>query len=446
MDRLDSTHFVSFSPTTSPFPGRQHQPSSSTSADDPLTFGIGSRSSSSSGVNYAEEYRVIDAFSTNRRPGEPSTRGSSDDETEWIDVGVDERSVRAPPYRGVFQLFDFEILRVVFIALDALLLVHRITNVYVGVRLVSLRFADGRVVDDEEDDQLPVDVDGGDGVQRPTMNSNHRGGGSSRAASSPHRRQQQGDAVDAAERSRLQMATLKYTVADDGGDDNSEYLRPVDARNSSSTLTRSGAPVSAATADYCGCRQFDGPTPPVPPPAFTTSFIPKYGARRDNAIDCFDANTTSASSTTTTTTAPVTVADNDGESDNVLRTVIARMLQSGAVPKAIVAVVLTLLFYIVARSAVVVLDAGLLTAVASASLGIHGDAAQIVDTVEVRVNETNRCVEDEARQLNELAAIVYGGQMRVELLNLQALVEFFNAGMSRRCASLMLSGVPHAFF
>lgn len=425
MDRLDSTHFVSYLPPTSAFPGRQRHLSSSTSADEQLTFGMNSRSSSSSssGGNYAEEYRVIDALSTFRRPGDSPVRGGSDEEGAWID-GSEHHFRVSPSHRGILQLVDFDILRVIFIALDALLLVHRITNVYVGVRLVSLRFTGGAMVDDE-DDPLPVDADSGDGFQRPTMNSNHRGDG--RSVSSPPRRQHQGDAVDAAERSRLQT-TLKYTATDG---DNSDYLHPVDARNSS-TLTRSNASAAAVPSttatDYCGCRQFDGPAPPAPPPAFTTSFVPKYGTRRDNGVDCFDANTT-MTSTTTTTTAAIT-ADDYGESDDVVRTVIARMLQSGAVPKAIVAVVLTLLFYIVAKSAVVILDAGLLTAVASASLGIHGGESQIVDAVEVRVNETNRCIEDEARQLNELAAVVYGNQMRVELLNLQALVEFFNAGMS----------------
>ena len=422
MDRLDSTHFMSYPLPPSTFPGKlQASSTSSASSDDQLSFGVGSRRPSSGG-NYAEEYRVIDAASASRRPDSLSTPGIGDNDDVWIDA--DNK------YWSVFQMVDFETLRIIFIALDALLLVHRITNVYVGVRLVSRRFGDGsgggELIVDDQDDQLPVDVVSGNGNRRTTAaNSNHRCGVDG-TASIPLRRQQRSDVMDGADRARLQPMMLKYadgsTVVADAVDA-ADYLRPLEMR-APSTLTRqaSGA-APVATGDYCPYRQYDGLPPTVPPPAFSTTFNAKYGIRRDNTADYFDTNTM-----TTSTTTDATTVHTDYDFCDVIKTVVAQMLQSGAVPKAIVAVVLTLVFYVVARSVVVVLDAGLLTAATSASMGLRS-SLRVVDAVEVRVNETNRCIDDEARQLNEMAAAIYGSQLRVELVNLQALVEFFNAGM-----------------
>ena len=45
------------------------------------------------------------------------------------------------------------------------------------------------------------------------------------------------------------------------------------------------------------------------------------------------------------------------------------------------------------------------------------------------MNQTNRYISDDARYLNDIARTVYGEQMRAELVSLQALIDFFNAGM-----------------
>ena len=110
-----------------------------------------------------------------------------------------------------------------------------------------------------------------------------------------------------------------------------------------------------------------------------------------------------------------------------------------AVRQAVIAIALALVLYVGSRSLVEVLDAGLLTRVDA--LRVYVDAVQVrvnqtnryvvyVDAVQVRVNQTNRYVVDDARYLNDVARAVYGDQMRSELLNLQALIDFFNAGIA----------------
>jgi len=86
----------------------------------------------------------------------------------------------------------------------------------------------------------------------------------------------------------------------------------------------------------------------------------------------------------------------------------------------VIAIALALVLYVGSRLLVEALDAGLVTRV---------DALRVyVDSVEVRVNQTNRYIADDAGYLNDVARAVYGDQMRSELLNLQALIDFFNAG------------------
>jgi len=95
-------------------------------------------------------------------------------------------------------------------------------------------------------------------------------------------------------------------------------------------------------------------------------------------------------------------------------------LRGVCIVKAVIAVALALVLYVGSRSLVEALDAGLLTRV---------DVLRVyVDAVGIRVNQTNRYISDDAVYLNDIARAVYGDQMRSELLNLQALVDFFNAG------------------
>jgi len=91
------------------------------------------------------------------------------------------------------------------------------------------------------------------------------------------------------------------------------------------------------------------------------------------------------------------------------------------ISKAVIAVALALVLYVGSRSLLEALDAGLLTRV---------DVLRVyVDAVGVRVNQTNRYISDDAVYLNDVVRAVYSDQMRSELLNLQSLVDFFNAGI-----------------
>jgi len=88
--------------------------------------------------------------------------------------------------------------------------------------------------------------------------------------------------------------------------------------------------------------------------------------------------------------------------------------------KAVIAIALALVLYVGSRSLLDVLDSGLVTRV---------DILRVyVDSVGVRVNQTNNYISDDAGYLNDVARSVYDDQMQSELLNLQALVDFFNAG------------------
>ena len=94
-----------------------------------------------------------------------------------------------------------------------------------------------------------------------------------------------------------------------------------------------------------------------------------------------------------------------------------------------IAIALALVLYVGSRSLVEALDAGLLTRV---------DVLRVyVDAVGVRVNQTNGYISDDAVYLNDVVRSVYGDQMRSELLNLQALVDFFNAGRLYRLVSTL---------
>jgi len=107
---------------------------------------------------------------------------------------------------------------------------------------------------------------------------------------------------------------------------------------------------------------------------------------------------------------------------------LAGAAAAAAVVQAVMAIALAVVLYVGCRSLVEALDAGLLARV---------DALRVyADTVQVRVNQTNRHIADDAAHLNQLARAVYGDQMRSELLNLQALVDFFNAGTLPRVGKI----------
>lgn len=340
-----------------------------------------------------------------------------------------------------------------------MLLVHRITNAYAGGQLVSRRV--GGYVDEDADAVLHRGEDGasrrtdGGGSQSSTLTStvrhfqpNHNHDPVAFRQSQQPRRELKAKSA-ASSRPDVPDGRCYSTTC-------SDYLQPLDQRvnaNSSySTLPKSlvvtSLPSPQPDVDYCACGQQqqqmhatngdDDDEYPLPPPPICATGGRKFDGRHDQMTNM--ASGGSASEPSDMEFYEVDAAEFPGidrQPSDIVRTVVARMLQSGAVPKAIVAIVLTLVFYVVARSTVVVLDAGLLTAVASASLGAGGDASSMptggagaVDAVQVRIDEMNRYIEDEAKQLNDMASAIYGDQLRVELINLQALVEFFNAGRS----------------
>ena len=95
--------------------------------------GVGPRLPAVVGGNVAEEYRLLAAASATRS-GAPDAASRHHHHRH--------RAAAA----GYLELLDLDALRVVFLVLDALLLLHRITNVYLGGLVVSRR-CDGDALD-----------------------------------------------------------------------------------------------------------------------------------------------------------------------------------------------------------------------------------------------------------------------------------------------------------
>jgi len=109
LDRLDAAHFFSTGSTAQPSP---------TPHD-----GNGSpRLPSVIGGNVAEEYRLLASGTHSPVPA------------------------AVPQRHSYLELLDLDSLRIVFLLLDALLLLYRITNVYMGGLVVSRRFEDDAVI------------------------------------------------------------------------------------------------------------------------------------------------------------------------------------------------------------------------------------------------------------------------------------------------------------
>jgi len=108
LDHLDAAHFFSSGSTAEPSPTPH--------GDDGSP-----RLPSVVGGNVAEEYRLL-ASATH--PAVPAA---------------------APQRHSYLELLDLDALRIIFLLLDALLLLYRITNVYVGGLVVSRRFDDDSV-------------------------------------------------------------------------------------------------------------------------------------------------------------------------------------------------------------------------------------------------------------------------------------------------------------
>ena len=99
-----------------------------------------------------------------------------------------------------------------------------------------------------------------------------------------------------------------------------------------------------------------------------------------------------------------------------VRMIVARVLESETVPKIIITSVSVVLFYVVVRLSMLLLNVEMLTNI------------DYVNAINLEVNQTNGYMADESRHFNEITMNVYTTQMRSELLNLQGLLEYFNAG------------------
>jgi len=107
LDHLDAAHFFSTGATKEPSP-------------TPHGADASPRLPSVVGGNVAEEYRLLaSATQTSASASAPHQHGG-----------------------GYLELLDLDALRIVFLLLDAMLLLYRITNVYVGGLIVSRRFDD----------------------------------------------------------------------------------------------------------------------------------------------------------------------------------------------------------------------------------------------------------------------------------------------------------------
>lgn len=106
--------------------------------------------------------------------------------------------------------------------------------------------------------------------------------------------------------------------------------------------------------------------------------------------------------------------------NDATRMLIAKMLRSNTLPKSIFLCVLAVLFYIIVRSTLLLLNTEVLLSVDV--FGVY------LGAINVQVNQTNWYLSDEAVQFNEVTLNFYESQMNLELLNLQTLLEYFNSG------------------
>jgi len=109
LDQLDAAHFFSTGSSAEPSP-------------TPHGVDGSPRLPSVVGGNVAEEYRLLAS----------ATQSSA--------------AAGSPQRHGYLELLDLDALRIVFLLLDAMLLLYRITNVYVGGLIMSRRFDDDTTV------------------------------------------------------------------------------------------------------------------------------------------------------------------------------------------------------------------------------------------------------------------------------------------------------------
>lgn len=103
-----------------------------------------------------------------------------------------------------------------------------------------------------------------------------------------------------------------------------------------------------------------------------------------------------------------------------MRVVFGRLIENDAFPKVIILAMFVVLVYAFLRLVSVLLDVRFLVGVRA--FGVF------VNVLSVQVNQTNIYILDQAKFFNDVAMKTFEAQMDSELANLQAMVEFFNAG------------------
>ncbi len=103
------------------------------------------------------------------------------------------------------------------------------------------------------------------------------------------------------------------------------------------------------------------------------------------------------------------------------RSIIGKILQNSIIPKILIGFVLLLIFYIVMSVVYSVLSV-------DAMSDLNGFQS-FVAGLDVQVNQTNWYLHQQAKHFNDITMKIYENQMRSELLHLQSMLEYFNAGL-----------------
>lgn len=97
-----------------------------------------------------------------------------------------------------------------------------------------------------------------------------------------------------------------------------------------------------------------------------------------------------------------------------------RLASSHVIPKILIGGVLFLLLYIVLQAVCVLFDPENVVDIGAFDVFLAG--------LQTQVNQTNWYLYEQAKHFNEVTMNIYKGQMQAELLNLEGLLEYFNAG------------------
>ena len=163
-------------------------------------------------------------------------------------------------------------------------------------------------------------------------------------------------------------------------------------------------------------------------------FVCPFSGRSDaySNHSSVSASSSSGARLSTTTVVAATVDHHGGSPAGrgyrSVRSVFGHLLENSAVPKAIVACVVFLVLYAALRVAVLLLDVDLLLTAGGGGSGL-GALGVYVDSLSTLVNETNVDARLAADTYNDATRLSYVDQLNVQLVNIQSLVEYFNAGI-----------------